>query len=229
MDIDRMPPLPPPILVGEHLAMDFLNSSATPSGERVEWLRDGAGLLDWLEHAGAIDAAAAATFWTDRKARSRLDSVAAEARHLRAWLRAFVEKHAGRDLRASAAAELAPLNRLLEKDSGYWQIEARTRDVSRSSARSESGSGSGSGGALQQRRVRRWTMPEDLLQPIGDAIADLVCHADFRLIRACEGAACTLMFLDRTKAHGRRWCSMAVCGNRAKAAAHRARAARRSA
>ncbi|MGO9268383.1 MAG: CGNR zinc finger domain-containing protein [Candidatus Binataceae bacterium] len=30
------------------------------------------------------------------------------------------------------------------------------------------------------------------------------------------------MFLDRTKAHARRWCSMAVCGNRAKAA-HRSR------
>jgi hypothetical protein len=31
-------------------------------------------------------------------------------------------------------------------------------------------------------------------------VHDLVCHADFRLIRACEGTACTLMFPDRTKA-----------------------------
>jgi predicted RNA-binding Zn ribbon-like protein len=46
---------------------------------------------------------------------------------------------------------------------------------------------------------------------------------DFRLIRECEGSVCSLLFLDRTKAHGRRWCSMALCGNRAKAAAHRAR------
>ena len=60
-------------------------------------------------------------------------------------------------------------------------------------------------------------------------VHDLVCHTDFRLIRACEGTACTLMFLDRTKAHARRWCSMAVCGNRAQAAAHRARASRRRA
>ena len=34
-------------------------------------------------------------------------------------------------------------------------------------------------------------------------------------------------FLDRTKGHARRWCSMAVCGNRAKAEAHRARTARK--
>ena len=71
--------------------------------------------------------------------------------------------------------------------------------------------------------VRRWESPGELLQPIDEAAADLVCHQDFRLIRACEGSACTLLFLDRTKAHTRRWCSMAVCGNRAKAAAHRAR------
>jgi predicted RNA-binding Zn ribbon-like protein len=64
-----------------------------------------------------------------------------------------------------------------------------------------------------------------LLQPIADAIADLICHADFRLIRDCEGPVCTLKFLDRTKAHGRRWCSMAACGNRAKVAAFRTRAA----
>jgi predicted RNA-binding Zn ribbon-like protein len=40
----------------------------------------------------------------------------------------------------------------------------------------------------------------------------------FTLVRKCEGTTCTLWFLDVSKAHARRWCSMAVCGNRAKAA-----------
>src|SRR5260370_1447160 len=60
-----------------------------------------------------------------------------------------------------------------------------------------------------------------------DAAADLICNYDFQLIRSCEGSACCLIFLDRTKGHARRWCSMAVCGNRAKAEAHRARTARK--
>ena len=77
--------------------------------------------------------------------------------------------------------------------------------------------------ALQLRRVRRWESPGELLLPVAEAAADLMCTADFRLIRACGGHACTLLFLDRTKSHARRWCRMAVCGNRAKAAAHRAR------
>jgi hypothetical protein len=41
---------------------------------------------------------------------------------------------------------------------------------------------------------------------------------------ACEAGNCSLWFLDVSKGHARRWCSMAICGNRAKAAAHRARA-----
>jgi predicted RNA-binding Zn ribbon-like protein len=98
---------PPPFFIADHLALDFLNSIASPKGVPVEWLRDGRELVD--------------------------------------------------------------------------------------------------------------------LRPIAEAAADLVCSVDFRLIRACEGSPCTLVFLDRTKAHSRRWCRMAVCGNRAKAAAHRAR------
>jgi predicted RNA-binding Zn ribbon-like protein len=62
-----------------------------------------------------------------------------------------------------------------------------------------------------------------LLQPIAEAAADLICNQGFRLIRSYAGSACTLVFLDRTKAHTRRRCSMAVSGNRAKAAAHRPR------
>ncbi len=44
-------------------------------------------------------------------------------------------------------------------------------------------------------------------------------------IRACANAECRWLFLDTSKNHSRRWCDMAVCGNRMKArrfkAAHR--------
>ena len=78
-------------------------------------------------------------------------------------------------------------------------------------------------------RVRPIQVYEDVELPAAnfDAAADLICNYDFRLIRSCEGSACCLMFLDRTKVHARRWCSMAVCGNRAKAEAYRARTARK--
>jgi predicted RNA-binding Zn ribbon-like protein len=77
------------------------------------------------------------------------------------------------------------------------------------------------------RRLRRWVTPNALLLPIAEALADLVCSEDFSLVKGCEGKICTFLFLDRTNGRARRWCSMAVCGNRAKQEAHRYRAAKR--
>jgi len=77
---------------------------------------------------------------------------------------------------------------------------------------------------LRWQARRGWHGPEVLLLPIAEAMGDLVCQKDFGLVRRCEGLGCTLWFLDVSKGHARRWCSMAVCGNRAKAATHRARA-----
>jgi predicted RNA-binding Zn ribbon-like protein len=53
--------------------------------------------------------------------------------------------------------------------------------------------------------------------------AELLCHGDFTQVRQCEHPDCTLWFYDRTNAHRRRWCTMALCGNRHKVAEHRKR------
>jgi predicted RNA-binding Zn ribbon-like protein len=63
----------------------------------------------------------------------------------------------------------------------------------------------------------------ELLSPIAHAAARLLVDTDFNLVRQCEGAACVLWFYDSTKAHRRRWCSMATCGNRHKVEAFRGR------
>ena len=200
------------------MALDFINSRSTPLGVWTDRLCDGFELVDWLEEAGAIKEADARRFREDAGVRQRLDDVAERARTLREWLRGFVARHAGRELGTEAAAQLGPLNDLLARSDCFWQVEA--------------GDNAGAALAIDQRplclqRVRRWTTPQQLLQPLAEAIADLVCNEDFRLIRACEGKVCVLFFLDKTKSHARRWCSMAICGNRAKAAAHRARASRK--
>ena len=196
-------PRPDAFFVGDHLAMDFLNSVAMPSGEWIEWLVNGADLVNWLLQAGVIDAKIAKRFRSENT--RALDDVAAEARVLREWLRNFAKQHAGKPFRQNILKELEPLNQLLARDGVYFQI------------------GASDGNAPSMQKMRRWEKPEELLSPIAEAIGDLVCHADFNFIRSCENVACTLMFYDRTKSHARRWCSMAVCGNRAKAAAHRAR------
>jgi predicted RNA-binding Zn ribbon-like protein len=52
----------------------------------------------------------------------------------------------------------------------------------------------------------------------------LALMADPRLrarLRECEAPRCRMLYLDTTAGGRRRWCSMRVCGNRAKAARHR--------
>lgn len=59
-----------------------------------------------------------------------------------------------------------------------------------------------------------------LLTLIAEAASELLCHADFALIKKCENPECILYFYDTSKNHARRWCSMSLCGNRMKAAAY---------
>ena len=205
---------PQPFFLADDLALDFLNTIAAPAGESVEWLASGLDLVQWLGAAHAIPPAVAAEFRKEKVARA-LDAVAVEARELREWFRGFVEAHAGKPLERGALRALAPLNELLAHDDSYRQIEL-VPPVEKGQHDDH--------GALRWVARRRWRNAETLLLPIAEAVGDLVCRRDFTLVRRCEGPSCTLWFLDVSKAHARRWCSMALCGNRAKAAAHRARA-----
>jgi predicted RNA-binding Zn ribbon-like protein len=76
---------------------------------------------------------------------------------------------------------------------------------------------------IHVERVYRKKTVEQYLAPVAESVAELLSHADFDLVRHCEGGQCVLWFYDRTKAHRRRWCSPQLCGNRAKVAAFRAR------
>ena len=60
------------------------------------------------------------------------------------------------------------------------------------------------------------TSPGSLRWPIARAAADLLASPDLALVRACSSATCQWLFLDTSKNHHRRWCSMKQCGNREK-------------
>jgi len=203
---------PAPIFIADAKGLDFLNSLATPVDTPVEWLGSGDDLLAWLKAADLVPTDVLKTLKASALS-GELDAVAAQARSLREWFRGFVRKHKGRTLKPSALQQLDPLNRILERDEVFGQVAPRDHETTVMN-----------GASLMWVEQRRWRSPESLLQPIAREMANVICNEDFNLIRACEGHACTLMFVDRTKSHRRRWCSMAVCGNRAKQAALRERA-----
>ena len=198
---------PPAMFIADALGLDFLNTVATPADAPIDWIEDGDGLSAWLEQADLVPAESLRALRAQAMP-GELDAIAAQARSLREWFRGFVRERKGRPLTAGTLRDLEPLNRLLGRDERFARIVVR-----------EPGSASG----LALPMLRRWRSPESLLLPIGEALARLVCEEDFSHVKACEGPACTLLFADHTRGHVRRWCSMAVCGNRAKQAAHRTR------
>lgn len=197
--------LSPATFIADALALDFLNSIATPVDAPVDWIADGDSFLAWLEQARLVPQSVLRAMGA-RALAGELDDVAAQARSLREWFRAFVGAHKGKPLQLNRLDALEPLNQLLARDDRFQQIVRHERN------------------GLRVEASHRWRSPAALLLPIGEALAKFVCEEDFTHVKACEGPTCTLMFADHTRRHARRWCSMALCGNRAKQAAYRQRA-----
>lgn len=122
------------------------------------------------------------------------------ARYLREVIRDLLEQR-----KAGQQGDPAALNSFLRKTVSYPQL-----------AWNEAGE-------LSLQRLHKQQTAEQFLAPIAEAAADLLVNADAELIRTCEHPDCVLWFYDRTKAHKRRWCSMALCGNRHKVAEFRKR------
>jgi predicted RNA-binding Zn ribbon-like protein len=75
-----------------------------------------------------------------------------------------------------------------------------------------------------------WSWTDDMngvdmiLWPVARAAAELLTSSEASKVRACEDdRGCGYLFIDQTKNHSRRWCSMDSCGNRAKARRHYSR------
>lgn len=128
--------------------------------------------------------------------RAKSDAVAF-ARDLRELLRGVLEAAAPGD------AAVAALNRLLDGEVGVLHVHAATD-------------------AGDPVTLCAGTGVAQLRLDLAVAVLDIF-RRDLRRVHRCANPACVLLFLDVSKAGRRRWCDMAVCGNRAKAAAHYAR------
>jgi predicted RNA-binding Zn ribbon-like protein len=76
----------------------------------------------------------------------------------------------------------------------------------------------------------RWKFPPNLeatnliVWTVARAASDLLTSSRVSRVRECEDdRGCGYLFIDQTKNHSRRWCSMESCGNRAKARRHYSR------
>jgi predicted RNA-binding Zn ribbon-like protein len=189
------------LFVGNHPALDFLNTRPVLIGEEpTELLPDFAALLRWFRAANLLGAGEASHLrrqWGEsERARRALDSL----HQLRERLRKEVLKYeAGGNVQRSTIEEI---NKLMASHPMGTRLVV-TEDGFRTEAYCDP------------------REPEDLVGPVASNIAALFADLDRMKIRKCSN--CVLHFYDASKKGTRRWCSMQMCGNRAKVATYAAR------
>ncbi len=184
--------------VGNHLCLDFINTEMIIHGQRTDLLTEWPDLIVWLVQAkllGAGEGREAAA----RLSRAEGERLLGEARTFRVVLRGMAERIVGG--KPATRSMVEAINGLLSQRPGYPQL-IRTN------------------GRFERRFQSETSGAAQLLVPLAEAASELLCVGDLSLVKKCRNDACILYFYDTTKNHARQWCSMGLCGNRIKVAAH---------
>ncbi len=184
------------IFSGGSLCLDFANTvSWRWSGRPIERLVTYEDLVSWSRQAGVVTAREAGNLFKEAQRRPRgARKALREATALReAIFRTFAAVAAGRRPRST---NLAELNAWLAITTPHQRILPAGR-----------------------RFMWGWTGEprlDRMLWPVVRSAAELLTSEDRSHIRLCAAGNCGWIFLDTTRNRSRRWCSMSVCGNRAK-------------
>lgn len=185
-------------LVGGRLCLDFANTVSTRiEALRREYLTTYGELVAWSHHADILTDDEAKVLLSNAARRPDLaDSTLERAIVLREMIYRIFSAIA--DQREPEGSDLAALNTVLHET--FSRLEVRW-------------SGSGFEWA--------WVLDKDdfdrILWPIVRSAADLLTSEDLGRVRQCARDGCDWLFVDSSKNHSRRWCSMNMCGSRVKA------------
>ncbi len=201
--------------VGKRLCADFANTVRAP-GIEGDPLGSWADLINFLREAGIVGQAQ----WEQLRLLASSEAVAAEA----AFRTALTLRTALRQLLEAISTghpvlpeSVEPINVVLRWTEGHDElVPARQKSA---------GDSAWCLGLVARERRLEW-----LLAAIARSAAELVVEGPGAPVRKCANPACVLYFYDTSRTRRRRWCSMAVCGNRSKVAthAHRAQQARKA-
>jgi predicted RNA-binding Zn ribbon-like protein len=186
------------LFVGNQLCLDFINTEMIVNGKATDLFDTAADFLAWLTEARVLtasDAKEQLKKWTGSEASQLLD----QARHFRTVIRRTAERIVSG--KAVQAETVETINHVLKARAGYAQI-VRVN------------------GRFERRFQAERSDASSVLVPIAEAASELLCSGDLSLVKKCRNAGCILYFYDTTKNRTRQWCSMSICGNRMKVAAH---------
>jgi predicted RNA-binding Zn ribbon-like protein len=189
-------------LYGGHAALDFANTvgwrlSDTPH----DYLESYEDLLAWSLVAKIVD---------EKRVDALRRIAGREPRQAARALRRAIELREASYRVFEALIEGArPSKKDLEILNGFLKRSTRNSDLSWTER------------GFVWKRVTSGSELETILEPIARSVGELLTSEQSAKIRQCQDdRGCGWLFLDQSRSKHRRWCSMADCGNRAKAKRH---------
>lgn len=186
------------LLLGNLPCLDLVNTEAMSEGEPVDLLSGPGDLLAWLKDAGLITESARAAH-ERLEGKGEVASLFRQAVSLRSHLRRMAERLS--EGKSPTDEQLEAINRVLAERPTHQKLVRKAKGFTVTLVPERES-------ALQ------------LLGPVAESAGWLLEQGNLQLLRRCENPDCVLYFYDTTRNGGRRWCSMASCGSRAKAAAY---------
>ena len=187
----------PFLFLANQPCLDFINTDLVMNGQPTDLLSSFQDLVAWLVQAGLLTEKDAARI-EGGGGHDAMETLK-QAKAFRSTMRNMAERLAARKPVPQAA--LALINQLLRHRVGYAQVTRRN-------------------GMFERRYEAGFEDANHVLGLLAEAASDLLCTCDLSLVKQCQNPACVLFFYDTTKNHARHWCSMDLCGNRSKVAAH---------
>ena len=187
---------------GLEAAVDFVNTTGLTRGRPFEDFPTAEAVVDWLAANGYFPSEVADSEHGRFEEAPELDAAALRrVRALRAGLRELIDAQA--EGRAPQPRAVKAVNDALAARESAQLVPA---------------------GSRMRLAYRREGPPlEQALAAIARSIADELSEGRPERFRICENDTCRWAFYDRSRPGTRRWCEMSSCGNRMKAARHRAR------
>jgi predicted RNA-binding Zn ribbon-like protein len=188
------------MMVGERLCMDFINTVSwrESTEKRREWFAGYANLVDWSIHAGVLSGqqAKALLLKAEEKPPEAGDVLKQAVEMREVMYRVF----------KSIAEEAPPLEKDLDRFNEFVSRFYRKLQLIHE----------------KDYYIMKFDYSGEnldmMLPPILQSAVDLlVSKNDLERVKQCEGDPCGWLFFDTSRNRSRRWCSMADCGNRAKA------------
>ncbi len=180
-------------LLGGRLSIDFVN--AAPTNAELSWDR----LIRFLQSTGIVSSERGIQLLVLPQSDPQTsDALLFKARRLSFGLRKVFAATLRRQKLAGEWIE--PVNEILRVTEGHDELVAQEGDWKIEFIAREGG--------------LDW-----LLAAIARSGAEIIAEGSRARLRLCANPHCGLLFYDNSRTRERRWCSMAVCGNRSKVAA----------